>query len=406
MIELEFVIALTEHRFLGTIFQPFLIQKKEQFYNVERMVRPHDFSSSDYNFQPFEIELVKTIEQYSNERLMKKFSRAANVSAFYSTLKPLILEQQIKPFLEKSMMQVVSVLMLSPVRLFKKDAKYSNLYEDDIIEVPPIYARPEFNFERTELETRYQMKIFLDNREISLHSIDTKIVVNDPCIMLYRNKLVAFEKLKSKNLMPFFEKDFVVVPNTIEEKYYSGFLLKTIRDYDVKAKGFVIENTEVEKKAILSLEKNLQYEPGLVLAFEYGNEKFEPTSDRKIAVTLQKKNGEYIFNKTVRDYKWENEVLQTLDKIGLIENNGYFSIEGVQLLELKNAIYYFVNWLNGNKPQLTKNKISVVQDKLDKHYYTGTQKLELQTKTKGDWFDVYAVVQFGEFSIPFIKLKK
>ena len=406
MTELEFVLALTEHRYLGMIFQPFLIQKKEQFYDVNRMVRPHDFNSSDYDFQPFEIELVNTIERYSNELLMKKFSRAANVSEFYSKLKTPYLEKHISPFIEECMTQVVSVLMLSPVRLFKKDAKYSNLYEDDIIEVPPFYARPEFSFERTENETRYQMKIFLDNREISLRGINSKMVINNPCIMLYRNKLVAFEKLKSKNLAPFFEKDFVAVPNSIEEKYYPGFVLNTIRDYDVKAKGFLIENKEIAKKAILSLEKDLKYEPGLVLHFEYGNEKFEAASDRKMAVTLQKKSGKYIFNKTVRNFQWETEVLQTLDKIGLIENNGYFGIAGVKLLETENAIYYFINWLNKNKPLLTQNNISVVQDKLEKSYFTGTQKLEIKTQKKGDWFDVYAVVRFGEFSIPFVKLKK
>ncbi len=406
MTELEFVIALTEHRFFGTIFQPFLIQKKEQFYSVERMVRPHDFRSSDYMFKPFEIELVNTIEKYGNNRLMKKFSRAANVTEFYSKLETQYLEKHIRPFIEECMTQIISVLMLSPVRLFKKDARYSNLYVEDVIEVPPFYARPEFNFERTASETRYQMKIFLDNKEINMRRINSKMVVSNPCLLLTHNKLVAFEKLKSKSLMPFFEKDFVIVPNTIEEKYYSGFVFKTIRDYDVKAKGFLIENSVDEKKAILSLEKNLQYEPGLVLRFEYGNEKFELASDRKIAVTLQKKNGEYIFNKIQRDLQWEETVLQTLSKIGLIENNGYFSIEGLHLLELKNAIYYFVNWLNLNKPRLSDKGIRLVQNKLEKQYFTGTQKLELQTQTKGDWFDVYAVVRFGEFSIPFIKLKK
>ncbi len=406
MAELEFVIALTEHRFLGLIFQPFLIKKKEQFYSVERMVRPHDFGNSDYQFKPFEIELINIIEKYGNDRLMRKYSRATNVTEFYSKLKAEYLEKQIKPFIEECMTQVVSVLMLSPIRLFNKDAKYSNLYEEDIIEVPPFYARPEFNFERTDSETRYQMKIYLDKNEIRLNGISSKMVVHDPCLMLYQKKLVAFEKLKYKNLMPFFEKDFVAVPNSIEEKYYSGFLLNTVRDYDVKAKGFLIEEVEVEKKAILSLERNLKNEPGLVLQFEYGNERFQLASDSQIMVTLQKKNGEYVFSKTHRNFQWEEEVIQTLNKIGLIENNGYLSIEGLQLLETKNAIYYFVNWLNKNKPELIEEEIYVVQDKLDKNYFTGIQKIEIQTQKKGDWFDVHAVVRFGEFSIPFIKLKK
>ena len=109
--------------------------------------------------------------------------------------------------------------------------------------------------------------------------------------MLYRSQLVVFEKLNAKKLIPFFEKDFVEVPNTIEEKYYSGFVLNTVRDFEVKAQGFAVENAKVEKKAILSLENNFKFEPGLVLQFEYGNERFLSSSERKITVSVRKENG-------------------------------------------------------------------------------------------------------------------
>ncbi|HSH20247.1 MAG TPA: DEAD/DEAH box helicase, partial [Draconibacterium sp.] len=59
-----------------------------------------------------------------------------------------------------------------------------------------------------------------------------------------------------------------------------------------------------------------------------------------------------------------------------------------------------------NKPQFDKNNIRITQEKFDKQYYTGSQNLELKTRETGDWFDIQAAVQFGEFSIPFIKLKR
>ena len=224
--------------------------------------------------------------------------------------------------------------------------------------------------------------------------------------MLYRNQLVVFEKLNAKRLSPFFEKDFVVVPNTIEEKYYGGFVLNTVRDFDVEAKGFIVENTELEKKAILSLEKNLKYETGLVLYFEYGNERFQLNSNKKIAVKLQKKNDLFEFKKILRDIEWESEVLQVIDKIGLIDKDGYYIVDGIQQLESKSSVYFLVNWLKINKAKLTENNVQIVQDKLEKSFFTGVEKLEIQSQIKGDWFDVRAVVQFGEFKIPFIQLKK
>ena len=101
MDELEFIIALNEHRFLGTIFQSFLIQKKEQFNSVVQFVKPRDLTNSDYQFKSYEEELVTIIEKYSDEVLMKKFSRAKNVSEFYSTLKSTNFEKQVMPFIEQ-----------------------------------------------------------------------------------------------------------------------------------------------------------------------------------------------------------------------------------------------------------------------------------------------------------------
>jgi len=406
MTEFEFIIVLTEHRFLGMVFQPFLIKKEKRFYSVAGLVKPRDLKDKHYNWQPYEKELVNLIEKYSDEVLVKKFSRAKSVSEFFSTLKEGFFEKQITPYIEKCMMEVTSILMLSPVRLFKKEAKYSNLYDEDEIKVHPLFAHPRFYFERNETQTRYQLKVFLEEQELTLSNRTCKIVTNNPCLLLYRNRLLAFEKLKAKKLLPFFEKDFVAVPNSIEDKYYSGFVLNTIRDYEVDATGFEIVTADAKKEAELALEMNLQYKPCLVLNFKYGDEKFLPNSGRNIAMGLQQKNGSFVFRKTVRDFAWENEILDEIFKAGLIEDNGSFTLKGLSLLEQQNALYFFVNWLNDHRPELEKKGIRIKQKQLEKKYYTGSQNLELLTQTKGDWFDVYAVVRFGEFSIPFIQLKK
>jgi len=402
----EFVVALTEHRYLGSIFVPYLIQKKEQFFTVKSFVKLRDLNRTEYVFQPYEKELVNIIEKYSDENLTKKFSRAGSVSEFYATLKKGYFEKHVTPFIEKCMFEVASVLMLSPVRLLNKEVKYANLYDEDEIKVQPLFAWPVFYFERTENETRYHLKVFLDDKEIRLQNQNIKIVTNEPCLMIYGGGLVVFEKLNAKKLIPFFEKDVVTVPHSIEEKYYNGFILNTVRDFEVHAKGFRILEEDVNKTAVLSLEKNLKYEPGLVLYFRYGDEQFLPNSRREIVVNLQKENNEYVYKKVKRNSEWEKSVLSFLGKLKLTEDNGYFSPEGLSMLEKENALWFLVNWLNKSRLRLEEYGISVSQEKLEKSYFTGEQNLELKTKKSGDWFDVYATVRFGEFSIPFIKLKK
>lgn len=404
--ELEFIVALTEHRFLGKVFQPFLIRKNEKFYSVLRLVKPHDFDDTAYAWKPYEKKLVTLIDKYSDERLLKKFSRAGSVASFYASLDRGVLERQVIPYLEKTMMEVASVLMLSPVRLLSKQTKYTNLYDEDEITVPPVFARPRFLFERNETQTRYQLKVYLHDKELPLFGRSCTIVANDPCLLLYRNQLLAFEKLNAKKLLPFFEKEYVSVPNTIEEKYYSGFILKTIRDYDVEARGFEIFRNEADKRAELVLESNLQLQPVLTLHFYYGNAKFLMTSGKQTAVSLQRAGDSFVFRKTKRDRHWEQKIIAQLHDIGLMEKDGFFSLKGLDVLEPQNATYHLVGWLSDRGAELKAAGVTLKQDASEKKYFTGERQLEVKTKTKGDWFDVYAVVRFGDFTVPFIRLKK
>lgn len=406
MEELEFIIALTDHRFLGKVFQPFLIRKMEKFYSVVRLVRPHDFDSGDYDWKPYEKEIVNKVEKYSDERLLKRFSRAGNVASFYSSIDSGVYQRQVVPHIEKAMKEVVSILMLSPVRLFKKEAKYANLYDEDVINVAPVYARPQFYFERTELQTRYTLKVFVNQKEIKLSSRNSTITANEPCLFLHRNQLFAFEKLNAKKLMPFFDKEFISVPNTIEDKYYPGFILKTIRDHDVLASGFEILKGVAKKHAELALENDLNEQPVLVLNFVYGAEKIVPGSTKANVVSWQKTGNSFTFYKTTRDKHWEEEIADGIIELGLKENNGTWNLAGSEMLDKTDALHFLINWISEHREQLAGQGIEIKQQKSDKKFFTGTRELTIETKTKDDWFDVYAVVRFGEFSIPFIRLKK
>lgn len=407
MAETELIIALTEHRFLGNVFVPYLIRKEEQFYSVVSHVKPRDFKTeTEYQFKPYEKELVEIIEKYSDERLMKKFSKAGSVKEFYDTLNPGYFQKQVSPFIEKCMFQVASILMLSPVRLLNKVVKYANLYDEDEIVVQPFFARPVFYFERTETGTRYQLKIFQDEKEVQLLGRNIRIVSNNPCIFVLNSKMYVFENLNAKRLIPFMEKETVFIQHSIEEQYYSGFILNAVRDFEVHASGFDVIDAGVEKSAVLSLERNLALQPRLVLYFYYGNEKFHPNSTRKIAVQLQNENNKYIFRRIKRDFNWESNIRKYLDEIGLSEKNGFYSFPALELNENEYALYSLVNWINKNKPLLDKKFITIEQENSAKKYYTGLQNMELKTLESGDWFDIHAVVQFGGYNIPFIKLKK
>lgn len=403
--ETEFVIVLTEHRFWGNVFQPYLIHKKDKFYSAEKVVKSFDLESSGMEVRPYEKELVEWIDKYSDERLVKRFSRAKNVTEFYANLEPVWFQKNISPFIERCMFEVARILMLSPVRLLNKEVKYANLYDEDEIEVPPWFARPVFYFKRDSSETRYHLDIFLGEKEIPLLNRNIRIISGNPCMLVSRNQLIVFEKLDAKRLTPFFSKEYVSVPASMEEKYYAGFVRKTIRDFDVKAEGFQLLEGNVEKSAVLTLDNNLKLEPCFILHFRYGDEEFLFNAEREVAVQFQKTGNAFLFKKIKRDFEWEKAVFENLKSIGLEEKNGYFLLHNIDLCERSNALYLLVNWLNENKNQLEELGVWVEQGKLEKNYFTGEQRLEVKTNVSGDWFDVYAMVTFGEFSFPFIRLK-
>ena len=405
MTNTEFIIVLTQHRYFGSVFLPYLISQRDKFYTIEHHVKKRDLENAELNFKPYEKELVEIIEKYSDENLVRRFSKAGNVSEFYSSLKTDFFEKQVSPFIEKNMFRVVSILMLSPVRLFHKQVKYSNLYDEDEIKVQSLFARPVYYFKRTESETQYRLRVYLGDAEISLQNRNIKIVTNDPCLILQRNRLIAFEKLNAKKLKPFFEKEAISVPNTIEDSYYPGFIRKTIRNFEVKAEGFEIEEDTAEKQAVLSLEYNLNSEPCLVLRFRYDAQEFLPNDRKEVVVQVQKENGRFVFKKIRRDFAWEKSVQTELEKSRLIEKSGYYNLRGMEQLETDNAMYFLINWINENKNELLKKGIRLEQDRLEQNYFTGEQHLEMKAKTTADWFDVYATVQFGEYRFPFIKLK-
>ncbi|MFV0266637.1 MAG: hypothetical protein ACK5HT_05820, partial [Draconibacterium sp.] len=126
MDEKEFIVVLTDHRYLGKIFQPVWVEKQEKFYTVTHIIKPRDLSGSNYPWKPYEHELVKLMDKYSDERLMKRFLRNGSLTQFYTSLEPGVFEQQVVPYIERILIQVHDILMASPVRLFKKESKYSN----------------------------------------------------------------------------------------------------------------------------------------------------------------------------------------------------------------------------------------------------------------------------------------
>ena len=207
-------------------------------------------------------------------------------------------------------------------------------------------------------------------------------------------------------MIPFLTKDALTIPRQAEDKYYQSFILNTIRDFEVKASGFTILESQPPRKVILSLEQDLSLKPVLIVKFRYDNSQYLADSVSNVFVSLENNQGNYTFKKFVRDHKWEEEQLGILKMLGLKYKNGYWNPkEDFEKTDTENY-YNSVQWLNRNNEELQAQGFLIQQNKLNKRYFTGTQELDIKIQSNEDWFDIMAMVKFGDCLIPFIRLRK
>ncbi len=402
----EFIIGITEHRILGNIFSAYLIEKERMFYSIKKLVKKFDLDRSDYVFTEHEKELVKLIENYSDEALVRKFARKGKTDNFFQNLDPALFQEHISPYIDRQISKCISILMSGRVRVFLKQAKYANLYDEDEVQVNRSFAGYVFQFERTSEGTRYNLLLEQDGEHINLQHKNVIIVAHNPCCLVFRNKLYAFENLSSKKIEPFLQKEFVIVPKQMEEKYYKTFVLNTIKENRVLAKGFTIEEKESDRVVILSLEPTLQYKPAFFVRFRQGEKEYDPNMQLGVFVSMAEQDGTYLFTKIKRDFQWEENIFDTLKKLGLTENRGAFILPVTEYLDDQDSLYELVNWLNINRETLEEQGFVLQQNKLDKVYSTDKQEFNVEIKAEADWFDVYAKVKIGTYDIPFIQLRK
>ncbi|HAX97212.1 MAG TPA: SNF family helicase [Prolixibacteraceae bacterium] len=403
---LMFIVALIEHRHFGVMFMPYLIEPLKSYFSVRSAVRLEDMDQLDYSFSDVEREIVRLSGKCSDFRLAAKFSRNKNSTEFYSQVTPEYLKQHVVPYIEKQMYSIAKLLMKNPIPVFERDINYLNLYDEDRIVVSDTYSKARFRFKKLAEGTNYTVEIFHKEEPVRIRKRKVRFIVNDPCVMQVDNRILIFDTVDSKKILPFLSREHISIPNAIEPKYYRNFVLGLVRDQEVEAVGFRVVDDYGESKATLTFERGLQQEPVLILHFTYGNTNLLYHDPRMIVVTLEEKDNTYTFFRFLRRPEWEKAVVEALCNAGLVEDHGLFYLPRVKLMDQSHAIYEYVEWLSVNESLLRSWEIGVVQKMEGFTYFTGKLEISFDIQSNNDWFDLYSFVTIGEFRFPFLKLRK
>lgn len=328
------------------------------------------------------------------------------------------------------------------------------------IQFAPLPARVIFNFKRYYIETRYKVIIKYQDQTLPLREKPSYLLCQNPGLILIdqtiyelaNGKADAF-RLPSADLIrdkttpvdgakvkAFLSKEFISIARgagqwqsksrleDIEYNYYSKFIAGMIAEYEVEFEGFVITENKTTPVAKLILKEEV---PGKVLSlmpslftadgeeeeaavpdetlaataiedrnlvfqlkYLYGNMEVFGLNDASCTVLMDTNYEEIKFAKTRRDIDWEETISKYLRDKGLRLVNGSASMpltDGVRWLQT----------LEEAKPW----PFDIIQSKESQHRFSMVKpKMELKITEQSDWFELDAVIQFGDVIIPFRKL--
>ncbi|MBL6964086.1 MAG: ATP-dependent helicase [Bacteroidetes bacterium] len=403
------VYAFSIHPYLGNLFEAFAIKLNHDssFSLSFNKVNSHNLRTELYDVSNQDRKIIELIDQYAEEQIVRRFHN--KVLKFYEFIQKTDnkkLHDQIRPYIEKRLLAIYSLLITTKIPLYFKGSKKEHI-QDQALKFLKNKTEIIFNFSRNQSDLSYFLSIRNGKKPIKLFEKDLYTICTKPAIILLDNQIHYFDdEIDSKKLHPFINKEFVLIPKNKEKQYFKSFIYNSIRKYEVHPHGFSIQQSSKNPIPGLHIQKNRQGLYVLKLAFDYGPKTVHANDTNSCYIDLKISGNHYHFTKFIRQPEFETKIKNFIKSSGLkcLEKADYIPESGEELH--KNSLYRILNYLNLNEAQLLKQGIKIIQADEEVNYYTGKIKLELHFNEKPDWFDVHAVVQFNQFEIPFIRLRK
>ncbi|MEA5140436.1 DEAD/DEAH box helicase [Arcicella rigui] len=418
----QIIYSILNHEYLGYLFEAFVVQldDKGELTLLNQNVSIKNISEFAHGLDPQDLKLVKLIDSLQSENIYKKFvgtKKRTVVDFFLKVYDPQKgekgLQELIATYIEKIKAEMLPLLLGK--KLFIMGGDGNPIWQS--IEVLPEKATVLFHFMRNSDNTHYFPTIKYEGQKVDFQYKNAFIVCDEPAWIIVENKLYHFAKeVDGKKLRPFFQKKFILIPKNLEEDYYRKFVSSIISMFDVHAKGFEIRTEAYQGVPILNVSEQKVLQSSLFenqstnniededialnihLAFQYGKYTFRFDSfSTEVNVSMEKKGDDYVFHRVRRDLDFEKSTLLLLNSLGLDLKNGRM------LLPKSDAFA----WIQKNYASLTEKGFLIEQNVQDdgKKYFLGYSNIEVNITEGNDWFDIHAIVHFGEFEIPFLKLR-
>ncbi|MEM6362501.1 MAG: DEAD/DEAH box helicase [Bacteroidota bacterium] len=415
----QIIYSLYQHEYLGYLFESFVIHLDEkgkltlQHQNISSKNAPEFANGLDQT----DFDLIDIMDTTQQEYVIKRFyKKPIKPEEFFLKVYDKVkgnelLQKEIDLYLERKRAEILERLRGKMLFEMGNDGEPAWRH----IEVLENKATVLFHFRRNPDNTHYFPTIKYNGEKVDFQYKGAFIVCKQPAWLVHAGKLYSFQKeIDGKKLIPFLNKKFIVIPKNVEETYYNKFVAPLIASFDVYAKGFEINSERYEPKPILTIselaanntselfekkevvalaEGKMVFE----LAFKYGPFKFRADHLDPVSVSVEKKEGSYIFHRVKRRLTVEKEVLKLLADNKLVIKNSKATLN-------KSTAF---SWLDAMRSKLEEWNIEVEQKSVGtKKYFIGEYKISIEVKENIDWFDIHAIIMFGNYEMSFKELRK
>ena len=416
----QIVYSLFQHEYLGYVFESFVVQLNQ---NGQLMLKSQNISSKNAKefasgLEDLDYQLIKLTDDLNQDVILKKFynKKVSPIDFFLKIYDPKkgdkVLQETIERYIETIKARFLQLAGSRSLFIMGNDGNPAWKQIRRVSGKVTVL----FHFYRNEDDTHYFPTLRSGEQKLDFQYKNALILCNEPAHLLIEDKLYTFEKLvDGRKLKPFLNKKFIVIPRNVEEEYYRRFVAPLVAQFDVFAKGLEIRNEKFEGVPVLIFseysaarklvlfdgeeeEEETDEESNVIFDFsvQYGDFVYKTESATDAGVSVEKTQDSYIFHKVRRNLPDEYEKLQLLHNLGLDIRNGKTQLP-------KNQAFA---WLNAHLDVLEEAGFVIRQsDRDEKRYFVGKSEISIQINENHDWFDIYAVVRFGAFEIPFVELK-
>lgn len=399
----KLVYSLYNHEYLGLLISPYIVQLNDagNFTYTNKKLNSLTSKEFEYLLEPSDIELIKLMEECDQQAIIRKHASKKGMRPldFFQQVYNSDMHEVIRPSIEKRISRCLELC---------KGKELFVMGDDD----DPTWKRIHYNegkvsvlfhFKRNEEGIRYYPTLLHQGKLLKFQQQGALLLSMNPTWMLIDDQLYEFDpELEGNKLQPFLNKFFIQVPKSSEDTYIHKFVFSLIERYQVKAEGFDIRSNKTEAVPVLRLTRTVQGDFALILLFRYDQQDILSNNRNRVLVKLIKSGGGYEFIKTVRSHIWEVNQHDKLNHLGLHQLSG--ALFGFSS-KAEGGEHALLDWLSENREEIINAGFVLEQDETAAHLYIMGNSLDLSVSEAGDWFDIQARIVFGEFEIPFLRLR-